>query len=162
MIKEGEMLKRVVTIISYVGAGSVACIAFLTGADVTGRYALNKPVLGTIDLIELLMAIAIASGIAVTTALDDHISVDSLFQNLPSRGQHLLLLFAGIVCTFIFALSTWQGIQGGIDVIKSGKATYILEIPLFPFKFLFTFGFFFSLIFSIHQTILLLRNKKSD
>ena len=154
------MSNRVVAIISYIGAASVVCIAFLTGVDVTGRYVFNKPVRGSIDLIEVCMAIAVACGIAVTTALNDHISIDSLFNVLPSRGQHLLQLFAGIVGMFIFALLTWQGFQGGIDVVKSGKATFILELPLFPFKFLFAFGFLFSLIFSINQTILLLRNKK--
>ena len=78
------MLKRVFSIISYIGVASVACIGLLTGTDVVGRYFFNSPVRGTIDLIEILMSVLFACGLAVTTALDDHISVDSLYDKLPS------------------------------------------------------------------------------
>jgi len=153
------MLKRVFSITSYVGVASVICIALLTGSDVVGRYFFNSPVRGTIDLIEILMGILFASGIAITTALDDHISVDSLYDKLPSLGQHILRVFAGSVCTFIFFILVWQGYQGGMIAAKSGKVSSTLDIPLFPFKFFLAIGFLVSLIYSIRQMVLLLRNK---
>jgi len=153
------MLKRIFAITSYIGVASVICLALLTGSDVVGRYFFNRPVRGTIDLIEILMGILFASGIAVTTALDDHISVDSLYDKLPSLGQHLLRLFASILCTFIFFILVWQGFQGGMIAMKSGKVSPTLDIPLFPFKFFLAIGFLVSLIYSIRQMILLFRNK---
>jgi TRAP-type C4-dicarboxylate transport system permease small subunit len=153
------MLKRVFSITSYVGVVSVICLALLTGTDVVGRYFFNKPVRGTIDLIEILMGILFASGVAITTALDDHISVDSLYDMLPSLGQYILRVFAGCVCTFIFFISVWQGFQGGMLAMKSGKVSPTLDIPLFPFKFLLTIGFLVSLIYSIKQLVLLFRRK---
>jgi len=153
------MLKRVFSITSYVGVASVICIALLTGTDVVGRYFFNSPVRGTIDLIEVLMSILFACGIAVTTALDDHISVDSLYDKLPSLGQHILRVFAGSVCTFIFFILVWQGFQGGMIAMKSGKVAYTLDIPLFPFRFILAIGFLVSLIFSIRQMVLLLRSR---
>jgi len=156
------MLKRVFSITSYVGVASVICIALLTGSDVVGRYFFNSPVRGTIDLIELLMSILFACGIAITTALDDHISVDSLYDKLPSLGQHILRLFAGSVCTFIFFILVWQGFQGGMIGLKSGKVSPTLDVPIFPFKFFLTIGFLVSLIYSIRQMVLLLRNKSRE
>ena len=153
------MLKRVFRITSYVGVVSVICLALLTGTDVVGRYFFNRPVRGTIDLIEILMGILFASGIAITTALDDHITVDSLYDMLPSLGQQILRLFAGTVCTFIFFISVWQGYQGGMLAMRSGKVSPTLDIPLFPFKFLLTIGFLVSLIYSVKQLILLFGKK---
>jgi TRAP-type C4-dicarboxylate transport system permease small subunit len=153
------MLKRILAMTSGVGVVSVICLALLTGTDVIGRYFFNKPVRGTIDLIEILMGILFASGIAVTTALDDHITVDSLYDMLPSFGQRILRVFAGIVCTFIFFILVWQGFQGGMLAMKSGKVSPTLDIPLFPFKFFLTIGFLISLIYSIKQMVLLFRHK---
>jgi TRAP-type C4-dicarboxylate transport system permease small subunit len=146
------MLKRIFAITSYVGVASVVCLALLTGTDVVGRYFFNMPVRGTIDLIEILMGILFASGVAVTTALDDHISVDSLYDKLPSLGQRILRVFGGSVCTFIFFILVWQGFQ-------SGKVSPTLDIPLFPFKFFLAIGFLVSLIYSIRQMVLLFSRK---
>jgi TRAP-type C4-dicarboxylate transport system permease small subunit len=154
------MLKRVFAITSYIGVVSVVCIALLTGTDVVGRYFFNRPVQGTNDLIEVLMSILFACGIAVTTALDDHISVDSLYDKLPSSGQYILRVFASSVCTFIFFILVWQGYQGGMMAAKLGRVSSTLDIPLFPFKFFLAIGFLVSLIYSIKNMVLLLRNKQ--
>jgi TRAP-type C4-dicarboxylate transport system permease small subunit len=53
----------------------------------------------------------------------------------------------------------WQGFQGGMLAMKSGKVSPTLDIPLFPFKFFLAIGFLVSLIYSIRQMILLFRNK---
>jgi TRAP-type C4-dicarboxylate transport system permease small subunit len=160
-IQEAEMLKKVFAITSYIGGASVVCLALLTGTDVVGRYFFNRPVRGTIDLIEILMGVLFASGIAVTTALDDHITVDSLYDLLPSLGQLILRVLGGSICTFIFFILVWQGYQGGMLAAKSGKVSPTLDIPLFPFKFFLAIGFLVSLIYSIRQLILLFRRKPS-
>ena len=153
------MLVRLVAIISYVGIGSVVCMTLVTGVDITGRYVFNKPIRGVTDLIELLIVIVSSCGIAITTALDDHISVDSLYDKLPSLGQYILRVFAGSVCTFLFFILVWQGYQGGMIAAKSGKVSPTLDMPLSPFKFFLAIGFLASLIFSIKNLVLFLRNK---
>jgi TRAP-type C4-dicarboxylate transport system permease small subunit len=126
-------MKKIAVAMSYVGVGAVMCMALLTGVDVAGRYALiNRQ---GVELVELLMGIIVACGVAVTTAADDHISVDTIFGKLPSSGQHVLRVFAGIICTFVFAILAWQGVNGGIDAIDAGKTTSILKVPISPFQF---------------------------
>jgi TRAP-type C4-dicarboxylate transport system permease small subunit len=99
-----DIMSRLIAIITYVGVASIACMTLLTGIDVAGRYIFNKPVQGGFELIELLMAVVVGCGIAVTTAADDHISVDSLFDKLPSLGGRLLRIFSAVVSTFVFAV----------------------------------------------------------
>jgi TRAP-type C4-dicarboxylate transport system permease small subunit len=154
------MMKKIVVAMSYVGVGAVICMALLTGVDVAGRYVFNKPVQGGVELVELLMGIIVACGVAVTTAADDHISVDTVFGKLSSSGQHVLRVFAGIICTFVFAILAWQGANGGMDAVDSGKTTSILKVPISLFQFFFAVGFLVSFMFLLIQTILLLRTKK--
>ena len=153
-------MNKIVVVMSYAGVAAVMCMALLTGVDVVGRYAFNKPVQGGVELVELLMGIIVACGVVVTTAANDHISVDTVFGKLPSFGQHILRVFAGIICTFVFAILAWQGVNGGIDAVDSGKSTSILKVPISPFQFFLAIGFLVSFMFLLIQTILLLRTKK--
>jgi TRAP-type C4-dicarboxylate transport system permease small subunit len=153
-------MNKIGLFMSYVGVAAVICMALLTGVDIAGRYGFSKPVQGGVELVELLMAIIVACGIVVTTAADDHISVDSLFDKLPSRGQQALRVFAGIISTFVFAILAWQGVNGGIDAVDDGKATSILKVPIAPFQAFLAVGFIISFIFSLIQTILLFCTKK--
>ena len=154
------MLNKILGVMSYMGAGAIMCMALLTGVDVVGRYAINQPVLGSVELIELLMGIIVACGVAVTTAADDHISVDTLFVKLPSFVQHILRVLAGIIGTFVFAILVWQGVNGGIKAIDLGKETSILKLPIPPFQFFLAIGFLVSFMFLLMQTISLLSGKK--
>ena len=153
-------MKKIAAVMSYMGVGAVTCMALLTGVDVVKRYVFNKPVQGGTELVELLVGIIVACGVAVTTAADDHISVDTIFGKLPSSGQHVLRVFAGIICTFVFAILAWQGVNGGIDAIDARKTTSILKVPISPFQFFFAIGFLASFVFLLIQTILLLRTPK--
>lgn len=153
-------MKKVVAVMSYAGVAAVMGMALLTGVDVVGRYAFNKPVQGGVELVELLMGIIVACGVAVTTAADDHISVDTVFTKLPSLGQQVLRVFGGIICTFVFAILAWQGFNGGIDAADSGKTTSILKVPISPFQFFLAIGFLVSFMLLLIQTIPLLRKKK--
>ncbi len=153
-------MKKVVAVMSYAGVAAVMGMALLTGVDVVGRYAFNKPVQGGVELVELLMGIIVACGVAVTTAADDHISVDTVFTKLPSLGQHVLRVLGGIICTFVFAILAWQGLNGGIDAADSGKTTSILKVPISPFQFFLAIGFLVSFMLLLIQTIPLLRKKK--
>jgi TRAP-type C4-dicarboxylate transport system permease small subunit len=145
---------------SYLGAISIMGMALLTGVDVVGRYFFNKPVQGGFEMIELLMAIIVACGIAVTTAGDDHISVDSLFNKLPSLVQRPLRILSGLISTLVFAVLAWQGFHGGIDSMDARQATPILGIPVSPFQLFLTLGFLVSFVFSLFQAILLLHARK--
>ena len=153
-------MNKLANVISLLGVAAVICMALLTGVDIVGRYGFSAPVQGGMELVELLMAIIVACGIAVTTAADDHISVDSVFDKLPPLGQRILRIFAGVISTFVFAVLAWQGVNGGIDAVDSGKATSILKVPISPFQYFLAIGFMASFLFSLIQTILLLCTKK--
>ena len=155
------MLNKIVTIMSYVGSVFVAAMALMTGLDIGGRYVFNLPLRGVVDLTEVTLAMVVACGLVITTAEDNHIVVDSIYEKLRPFGKKILLVFATILSAFGFAIFSWQGGIGVMDAIRSRTATLMLEIPLFPFKFILALGFLLSLIFTIHRLVRLLFTKKS-
>ena len=153
-------MKKVATIVSYLGMVNIAVLTLLTGVDVVGRYVFNSPLPGTFELTEVIMALAVAFGIVVTTSKDEHINVDAFFVKLPPPVQHGLLILASIIGALVFGVMCWKGMEAWMGSVKSSEATNLLKIPISPFKFVFAFGFLLSLIFLIRQIVHLLRDKK--
>ncbi len=154
------MLRKAVNVVSYVGSAAAACLVLMTGVDVVARYAFNKPVRGGVDLTEIMLVVIVACGIAITTAEDTHIRVDSIFEKLSPFGKHILLVFAAIVSVLVFGTSVWQGAVGAMKAISDSEVTGILEIPLFPFKSFLALGFLMSLVVSIDRVVRLLSSRQ--
>ena len=144
---------------SYLGMIAVVFLALLTGVDVVGRYLFNSPLQGTFELTEVFMCLVVAFGIAYTTAKDEHIMVDALFVKLPSSAQRKLIVVANIFAALVFAVLCWKGMETGIDSIRDKETTELLNVPVFPFKFVLVLGFFLSLIFVVVR-IAQFRNQK--
>jgi len=101
----------------------------LTFVDVIGRYAFNKSIFGTAEIIEYLMVVVIFAGIAFITSADQHIKVEILEpmikRRIPNLQRWTVLLFSLAVYAFIaFELS-----MHAIDSFTSGKRTAVLDGP---------------------------------
>ena len=55
----------------------------LTAFDVFGRYFLNRPIRGALELTEFLLVIAVSAGFAYTQTTNGHISVELFVMRLP-------------------------------------------------------------------------------
>ena len=93
----------------------------LTFVDVIGRYAFNKSIFGTAEIVEYLMVVVIFAGIAFITSADQHIKVEILEpmikRRIPSLQRWTVLLFSLAVYAFIaFELS-----KHAMDSFASGK-----------------------------------------
>ncbi len=146
---------------SYLGMTAVGFLALLTGVDVVGRYLFNSPLQGTFELTEVVMCLVVGFGIAFTTAKDEHIVVDALFEKLPSSAQRKLTVVANVLGVLVFGILCWKGVQTGIDSIMDKEETELLNVPVFPFKFALVLGFFLSLIFVIVRIVQLMNRKQN-
>ena len=153
-------MNRIAALASYLGMLVIVALALLTGIDVLGRYAFNSPLPGAFELTEAFMALAVAFGIVVTTAKDEHINVDALFVKLRASAQRVLLLLASIIGVLVFGAMSWKGMVSGMDAVKSGETTLLLKVPVSPFKFVLAAGFLFSVFFLIDRIVRLLRHKR--
>ena len=153
-------MNKIATMVSYLGMLVIAVLTVLTGIDVVGRYAFNSPLPGAFELTEAIMALAVAFGIVVTTAKDEHINVDALFVKLPAFWQRVLLLLAAIIGVLVFGVMFWKGTEAGIDAVRSSETTTLLHVPISPFKFALAAAFLISVLFLIRQIVRLLRKER--
>ena len=143
-------IKRVVDplvrIISYVAAGVLALMMFLTAADVLLRYIFNRPISGTWELTSYMMAVVVSFGLSYCASVKGLISVEVLTERFPTKVQAVLNCVTYFFSFCFFALITWQSILYIKLMFKSNLVSAVLLIPTFPFIAALALG---SLIFTL-------------
>lgn len=140
-------MNRLFETISYVGATLIAALTFLTGSDIAGRYLFDSPILGTYELTNVTLAIIGALGIALSTAADEHIAVDVLYEQLPSSGQRVLRLGGNVIGVVIFGILTWQNTLSLLrSIFEAYETTDLLYVPVYPFRLVLVLAFLISLL----------------
>jgi TRAP-type C4-dicarboxylate transport system permease small subunit len=108
---------------------ALLAMMLLTFVDVIGRYGFHRSIFGAAEIIEQLMMVTVFAGLAFITAKNEHITV-TLFDFLIARHfdalQRWLSIAISVGCT---ALITWQMFEHGMDLLRSGKRTAVLDLP---------------------------------
>jgi TRAP-type transport system small permease protein len=101
----------------------------LTFVDVIGRYGFHHSIFGAAEMVECLMIVTVFAGLAVITAKNEHITVSLLdvviarFMAAPQRWASIAI---SVGCTLLI---TWQMFEHGLDLLRSGKRTAVLDLP---------------------------------
>ena len=115
-------------------------LMLLTCADVALRYLFNKPILGSFELTEFMMAIIIGLALAYCALMKGHVRVDLVVSSLPARGQTIMNSIANFAFLGLFVLITWRIIPRALQMMEAGQLTAILRIPVFPFVLVVAVG----------------------
>lgn len=114
----------------------VLAMMLLTAVDVTGRYLFSRPVLGSIEMSEFMLALFGMLGMAYTERMDANVRVTVLERFLPGRVTALLNALVYLLSAGIMALLAYQGWMTGIEEFDYRTASDNLGIPVYPFFFL--------------------------
>ena len=142
--KAADWLNRlicpVVSVLHSIGVGVLAVLMVLTASDVTLRYVFNRPIVGSFDLTEYMMAIVVSFGLAYCASSKGHVRVDFVVSHLPPRVQAAIDSITGLLSTVLFSFITWQCFVYTRLLFDSGLESTVLLIPRFPFAGLVCLG----------------------
>jgi TRAP-type C4-dicarboxylate transport system permease small subunit len=108
-------------------------VAALTVVDAGLRYGLSRPIPGTFELTELVLATVIFFGLPYTGLVDGHVAVDVLAGRLPPRGRYAMRAVAGLAVAVLLAAITWEMGRLAAEVARTSRTTITARIPVFPF-----------------------------
>src|SRR4030042_3383585 len=106
----------------------------LGSADVIGRYLLNKPISGTFEITEILLAGIVFFGFAYTQRVKGHVAINLVYSRFPNKLKVIVGLLNSIVLICIFVLILWQGIVTAISQWQQHREISNLGLPHFPFQ----------------------------
>ncbi len=122
------------------GVSVLAILMVLTASDVTLRYVFNRPIVGSYDLTEYMMAIVVSFGLAYCAFFKGHVRVDLIISHFPQRLQATIDSITGLFGVILFSLITWQSFEYMALLFDSGLKSTVLLIPRFPFAGLVCLG----------------------
>jgi len=122
--------------------GSVTLFAMmcLTVADILMRRLLNKSILGTVELTELMMVVMVFFTLGFTEMKDAHIKVDVFTNKLKRPARTLLDTITQFLACLLFAFMTVSVFRHAISIQRVGEVTQDLWIPKYPFLYLTSLG----------------------
>jgi TRAP-type C4-dicarboxylate transport system permease small subunit len=152
-----SFVERTIRFVATIGMVFVLPLMLITTADVVGRGFFNKPIAGTFELSEYMLAVIILLGAAYTQQVKGHVAVDFLTSNFSNKTQALCQTLVLFLSLFIVTILVWQGFMLGIE--EKG-VTDQLRVPRAPFKMLVGVGggllwlqLFFDFIDSITKVV---------
>jgi TRAP-type C4-dicarboxylate transport system permease small subunit len=128
-----RFVEKIVYYTAAAGMIFVIPLMLLTTGDVLGRSFFNKPIAGTFELSEFMLAIIILLSAAYTQQVKGHVSVDFLTSRFPPRVQRTLQVLTTLLSLAIVTIVVWQGFVLGVE---EKAVTDQLRIPKAPFKIL--------------------------
>jgi TRAP-type C4-dicarboxylate transport system permease small subunit len=118
--------------LALLGGWLLLAVALVTVLDALLRYFLGRPMRGTFEVTELVLAAIIFFGMPYTNLTDGHVSVDFLTSRLGSRTQAAIIAVNAAICAVLFGFITVQMAFLATEFLATGRTTLTTRIPIFP------------------------------
>jgi TRAP-type C4-dicarboxylate transport system permease small subunit len=161
LIATRAFVERVVRYSATVGMIFIIPLMLITAGDVLGRGVVSKPIAGTFELSEYMLAIIILLGTAYTQQVKGHVAVDFLTTHFGKKTQLVCQVITLFLSLFIVTILVWQGLKLGIE--ETG-VTDQLRIPKAPFKILTGIGgilLWLQILFDMIDAIVKLKRREA-
>ena len=144
--------------LALVGGFILLAVSIVTVLDALLRKLLSRPIQGTFEATELLLALIIFSAMAYTGLTDAHAILDLTTNRLPQRAQSVIIGLNGLFCAVVLGVIAYEmGLVAG-EYGRTARTTITMRIPVYPFIMSATaFGWFAALGFVIQALAALAR-----
>lgn len=133
-------VRKTTNMLCYMGMGMLVVLMFLGTADVVGRYFFNKPIKGTYEVSELLLAGIVFFGLAYALSVGGHVRVDTFLAFFRPRTRAIVGFIVCFLSLVIFVLIGWQGAELALKSWENNRLIDVIFVPIAPFQLLVPLG----------------------
>jgi TRAP-type C4-dicarboxylate transport system permease small subunit len=127
-------------IFGFIAIAAVVVMMVMIVCDVFLRYTFNSPILGVVELTEIMMVSMGFLAVVYTTVKNTHIKVEVMTNILPDISKFFLDGLFFIVTIVVLFIIARQNMLETMEVMQRGKGTTLLDIPVFPFYSIISIG----------------------
>jgi len=103
----------------------------LTVADVLLRAG-GHPIIGTYEIVALLMAVVIGFGIPQVSLDRGHVYMEFLLEKLSGRAKNVMNVFTRVLCLILFAFIGYNLFNVAAGFRASGEVSPTIQLPFYP------------------------------
>jgi TRAP-type C4-dicarboxylate transport system permease small subunit len=138
-IKAKWVVRKTNTLVCLIGMYLLIPMMFLTSSDVLVRAILARPIIGSIELCEYMLAVLILLGLGYTEQKKGNVKVGFILEKFPPGFQAVTDIITTLLSLFVVFILIWQG---WLIAVKETTVSYMLRIPQTPFRLLVSIGGF--------------------
>jgi len=131
MTNPSGILRFVSKLLNSIAGTAVTLMMLLTVADVLLRAG-GHPIIGTFEIVALLLALVIGFGIPQVSLDRGHVYMDFLLEKLSRRGKNVMNTFTRVLCLILFACIGYNLFNVGARFHASGEVSPTIQIPFYP------------------------------
>ena len=128
-------------ILNYIAAVFIGLMMLVTTADVLLRYLANRPIMGGVEIVELMMVLIVFPALAWCALSDGHVKVDLVMQRFPGRVQSVVDIITYIAGLSVCIIILWRAVSESLYIQQLDMTTSLLNIPIFPFYWIIAIGY---------------------
>jgi len=114
-----------------IGAVTLTFMMLLTVADVCLR-AVARPILGTYEVVSILLAVVIGFSIPKVSLDNGHVYMEFVIERLSRRNKAILFTFTRVLCIVLFFLIGYNLFSVANEFRLSGEVTPTIQLPFYP------------------------------
>jgi TRAP-type C4-dicarboxylate transport system permease small subunit len=133
-------VRAVSKILNGIGQVFLAILMFLGTADVLGRYFFNRPILGTFEISEILLAGVVFFGWAYVLYQDKHIAMEVIYSHLSPYAKKITDVITRFFSLFVFSLMAWRVTATAFHYKEVNRLLPGLLWPAYPFVLFVSLG----------------------
>ncbi len=131
MANPSSILRFISKLLNIIAGIAVTFMMFLTVADVLLRAG-GHPIIGTFEIVSLLLALVIGFGIPQVSLDRGHVAMDFLTEKLSKKGRRVMNTFTRVLCLALFAFIGYKLFGVGARFHASGEVSPTIMLPFYP------------------------------
>ena len=113
---------------------------FLVSTNIAGRYFFNRPIDGTLEIGQLVLATVIFFNLAHAQMKNAHIRVVAVLEFLPQKWRDKIETIILAVGFLMMVLMAWRSIPFAMESFRMKEVHMSVDVPIWPTKFIFFIG----------------------
>jgi len=153
-----KIVNNMCRILNTIGAALLFILMVLGAADVIGRYLFNKPIVGTLERGQIILALMVFLSWGYTQIKKGHVNVELFVSKFPPRIRAVTDFITTLLMLIFTILIVWFSAIMAIETHYSGEKIYVIGWPMAPFQLFVPIGgiflclvFILELIKYVHQ-----------
>ena len=108
--------------------------------DVVGAKLFKCPLPGVIEIISFSQVVAIASTLAITLSIGQHIRVEFIVDKFPRLIRGVITAIGSFLSLILFVLILWESYIYGRTLQIGGEIGSSIPLPFYPFAYFIAFS----------------------
>ena len=125
------ILRFVSNLLNTIAGIALTVMMGLTVADVLLRAA-GHPIMGTYEIVALLLALVIGFGIPQVSLDRGHVYMEFLLERLSRKTRKVMHTLTRVLCLVLFAVIGYNLFNVGAGLHASGEVSPTIQLPFYP------------------------------